>query len=41
MGQIYKITNILNGPVYIGQTKYKAIDRYNAHINTYKNYKIL
>lgn len=39
MGQIYKITNILNGQVYIGQTKYKAIDRYNAHMNTYKNTK--
>lgn len=39
MGQIYKITNILNGLVYIGQTKYKAIDRYNAHMNTYKNTK--
>lgn len=39
MGQIYKITNILNGLVYIGQTKHKAIDRYNAHINTYKNTK--
>lgn len=37
MGQIYKITNKLNGLVYIGQTKYKAIDRYNAHMNTYKN----
>ena len=39
MGQIYKITNILNGLAYIGQTKYKAIDRYNAHMNTYKNTK--
>ena len=39
MGQIYKITNILNGQIYIGQTKYKAIDRYNAHMNTYKNTK--
>lgn len=37
MGQIYKITNIINGLVYIGQTKHKAIDRYNAHMNTYKN----
>lgn len=37
MGQIYKITNIINNLVYIGQTKYKAIDRYNAHMNTYKN----
>lgn len=37
MGQIYKITNILNGLVYIGQTKYNAINRYNAHMNTYKN----
>ena len=37
MGQIYKITNIINGLVYVGQTKYKAIDRYKAHINTYKN----
>lgn len=39
MGQIYKITNILNGLVYIGQTKYKAINRYNTHMNTYKNTK--
>lgn len=37
MGQIYKITNIINGLVYIGQTKYKAIDRYNSHMNTFKN----
>ena len=37
MGQIYKITNIINNLVYIGQTKYNAIDRYNAHMNTYKN----
>lgn len=37
MGQIYKITNIINGLCYIGQTKYKAIDRYKTHINTYKN----
>lgn len=37
MGQIYKITNLINGLVYIGQTKYSAIDRYNTHMNTYKN----
>lgn len=37
MGQIYKITNILNGQVYIGQTKYTAIGRYKAHMSTYKN----
>ena len=37
MGQIYKITNKINELVYIGQTKYNAIDRYKAHINTYKN----
>ena len=39
MGQIYKITNRINGLSYIGQTKYAAIDRYNTHMNTYKNTK--
>lgn len=37
MGQIYKITNIINGLSYIGQTKYNAIYRFYAHLSTIKN----
>lgn len=32
MGQIYKITNTINGKVYIGQTKYTADIRLRGHI---------
>ena len=39
MGQIYKITNIITNLSYIDQTKYDAVGRYNAHMNTFKNTK--
>ena len=35
MGSIYKITNSVNGKVYIGQTMRKPEDRWRQHINNY------
>ena len=35
MGSIYKITNSINGKVYIGQTMRKPEDRWRQHINNY------
>ena len=35
MGEIYKITNLLNGKCYIGQTKHSAQIRWKDHINGY------
>ena len=32
MGQIYKITNLVNGKIYIGQTRYTADIRFRGHI---------
>jgi len=33
MGYIYKITNILNGKIYIGQTVKTIEKRFNQHKN--------
>lgn len=37
MGQIYKITNIINKKCYIGQTLYDANKRFKEHINASTN----
>lgn len=34
---IYKITNTINGKVYIGQTKKSLDDRWKSHMNRYRN----
>lgn len=33
MGEIYKITNLVNGKCYIGKTKFTSLIRWKAHIN--------
>lgn len=40
MKNIYKITNVLNGKVYIGQTKYAISKRFNEHKNDSKKLKL-
>lgn len=35
-GSIYKITNLINGKIYIGQTKNKIEERFNGHIKQAK-----
>ena len=35
-GKIYKITNKINGKVYIGQTIQNLKDRFNRHCSDYK-----
>ena len=35
MGEIYKITNLINGKCYIGKTKHESIIRWRVHINGY------
>ena len=37
MGEIYKITNILNGKVYIGATKRNLNIRKEDHLKSYNN----
>lgn len=37
MGYIYKITNQINGKVYIGQTKGSITERWKEHLKCYKN----
>lgn len=39
-GIIYKITNLVNGKVYIGQTIYSFIKRYTKHFNTHNEHMI-
>jgi group I intron endonuclease len=31
MGCVYKVTNIINGKIYVGKTKYDHITRFNGH----------
>lgn len=38
MGYIYKITNDINGKVYIGQTSISIEERFNEHIHDSKQY---
>lgn len=40
MKNIYKITNVSNGKVYIGQTKYAISKRFNEHKNDSKKSKL-
>lgn len=35
MGEIYKITNKINGKSYIGKTKFKALVRWKDHVTGY------
>jgi len=35
MGEIYKITNKINGKVYIGQTKYTTEVRWESHMREF------
>lgn len=35
MGEIYKITNLVNGKCYVGKTKHESILRWKDHINGY------
>jgi len=37
MGEIYKVTNKVNGKVYIGQTLYTTEVRWQGHLNSYYN----
>lgn len=37
MGIIYKITNSINGKVYVGQTKYTVQHRIAKHIRNMNN----
>ena len=36
-GSIYKITNIINNKVYIGQTSISPMKRWDDHFSAYKN----
>lgn len=36
-GYIYKITNLINKKVYIGQTRYSIAKRWSNHLNSYKH----
>ena len=38
MGYIYKITNIINGKLYIGQTRKTIEERFQAHLKNAKNH---
>ena len=38
MGYIYKITNIINGKLYIGQTKKTIEERFQTHLKNAKNH---
>ena len=35
MGEIYKITNLINGKCYVGKTKHQSVIRWRDHINGY------
>ena len=35
MGEIYKITNLVNGKCYVGKTKHESVIRWRDHINGY------
>lgn len=35
MGEIYKITNLVNDKCYVGKTKYESVIRWRDHINGY------
>lgn len=37
-GTIYKITNLINGKIYIGQTRQSYIDRFTQHKSHARNY---
>ena len=39
MGCVYKITNKINGQIYIGKTKGKLKDRWYSHLYSYKKGK--
>lgn len=36
--EIYLITNIINGKVYVGQAKWTAKDRWDQHLSNYRSY---
>jgi group I intron endonuclease len=38
-GFIYKITNLITGKIYIGQTKHSVEKRWKGHKKTYRSYK--
>lgn len=40
MSEIYKITNKINGKIYIGKTKRKTKDRWLEHVRDSKNYPL-
>ena len=39
MGYIYKITNLINNKLYIGQTKKTIEERFKAHIKVARQHK--
>ena len=41
MGEIYKITNLVNGKCYVGKTKHESVIRWRDHINGYHSSSLI